>query len=285
MRGLHTMMMLLLLTLPIRKLSLLQIEGLILGASLLVAWYVPLLGAGILRPIEKIGAPFAARKSLVILAIAVAAIVVRISMLWLTPVPVPAAHDEFSYLLAADTFAHGRLTNPPHPMWIFLDTIHVNQHPTYMSKYPPAQGAVLAIGMLLGHPWIGVLLSMAGMCAAITWMLQGWFPAEWAVLGGALVLVQFSVFNYWVDSYWGGAVAAIGGALVMGSLPRIFQHQRPRDAIWLGLGAAILANSRPFEGFVFCLPVAAALGWWLLKPSCCSWRVTFPRVILPLSSV
>jgi len=197
---------------------------------------------------------------------------------------VPAAHDEFSYLLAADTFAHGRLTNPPHPMWIFLDTIAVNQHPTYMSKYPPAQGAVLALGTLLGHPWIGVLLSMAGMCAAITWMLQGWFPAEWALLGAVLTLVQFAAFNYWVDSYWGGAVAAIGGALVMGSLPRILHHQRASDSLLLGLGAAILANSRPVEGLLFCLPVAAVLGGWLVSQRS-SWQVTVQKIILPVSVI
>jgi len=243
----------------------------VLAVLLLIAWFWPRLGTKFFSRIEAWFSRLAAHTRLSLLIVALLLAGARLALLPVERIPVPAVQDEFSYLLAGDTYAHGRLTNPPHPFWVFFEAAHVNVLPTYMSKYPPAQGAALAVGEWLGHPWFGVLLSVAAMCAAITWMLQGWMPARWALLGGLLAAGRFLAaplysLNYWLESYWGGAMTALGGALALGALPRLMRRGKTSDGIVLGIGIALLANSRPYEGLVFCIPLAAALAWWLLRP-------------------
>jgi hypothetical protein len=250
----------------------------------IVSLLIPALASAQFAKLEGAVARFARHRTLAVFVVGMLALAVRAAALPLAPVPVPSVHDEFENLLMADTFAHGRITNPPHPMRIHFETFHVLQEPTYTGIVPPLQGLVLAAGKLIGdRPFISVWLSIGIMCAAICWMLQGWLPASWALLGGLLALMRFGVFSYWANSYWGGAVAATGGAIVLGAFPRIRKHQRLRDGLLMGLGLAILANSRPYEGFVLGIPVAAGMLLWMLRTKRFGKRLLLTRVVLPLA--
>ena len=220
-----------------------------------------------------------------VFAVGFGTLFIRIALIPVLGIPQPGSHDEFSYLLAADTFAHGHLTNPTHPMWVHFETFHVIQQPTYSSIYPPAQGLVLAAGQLLGHPWVGEWLVTGLMCAVFCWMLQGWVPARWALYGSMIAFLRLGVFSYWMNAYWSSSIVAVGGALVLGAWPRIKRYQRVRDAIWMALGLAILANSRPYEGLVLAAPIGIAGLAWMTSPVNPGLRITAGRIILPLSLV
>jgi hypothetical protein len=186
-------------------------------------------------------------------------ILLRLALLPHDRVPIPQVADDFSYLLLGDTLAHFRLANPVHPMHRFFETVFVLQEPSYSSIFPLGQGIVLAIGEWLGLPWMGVALSMGAFCALCYWMLRAWMTPMWAMAGGVLAAMEFGPLNQWMNTYWGGAVSAIAGCLVFGSLPRLWRSGTRRDAVLLGVGVGLEVLTRPFETVLLAICILPAL--------------------------
>ncbi len=191
--------------------------------------------------------------------------------------PVPLIHDEFVYLMGGDTFAHGRLTNPTHPMWPHFESNHLLNVPTYAPKYPPGQALFVALGQVLTRrPVWGIYLSYAAAMVALFWMLAGWLARPWALTGALLTAVNGKMLKVWALGFMGGAVAMLGGALVFGALARLWRRWHGADAAAFAVGAVILLISRPFEGAVTLLPAgvlflialtrqSSGVGAWLAK--------------------
>ena len=251
---------------PENSVSLMLLEGGLTLIAVAVPFALPRLGTAWFSGIERLFGRLARSKGNAVAAVGLAALLLRLAILPFCPIPLPFIPDDFSFLLAANTFAHGRLTNPTPAMWIHFESIHITMQPTYMSMYFPAVGLVLAAGkVLFGNPWFGILCASALMCAAICWMLQAWLPPTWALLGGVLAILRLGLFSYWVNTHSaGGSVAALGGALVLGALPRLTKKPCLRYGLLLAVGIVLLATTRPYEGLLLCFPASAYLGHWLL---------------------
>ncbi len=264
------------------------IEASLTAFTIAVAFALPRFGYTWFARVERRFSALARRTQLSVFLVGISALVLRLAILPFCPIPLPFVQDDFSFLLAANTFASGRLANPTPAMWMHFESIQITMQPTYMSMYFPAQGLVLAAGkVLFGHPWFGLLCVTALMCAAICWMLQAWLPPSWAFLGGLIAVLRIGLFSYWINTYsGGGSTAALGGALVLGALPRFIKTSRLRYSLLMALGFIVLALSRPYEGLLLCLPVGFVLTRWVLfgknRPTA---ALLFRRAALPLALI
>ena len=200
--------------------------------------------------------------------------------------PEPVVHDEFSYLLGADTLALGRLANPPPKLPEFFETHHVLVVPRYQSKYPPAQAVVLALGKrLTGQPIWGVWLSCGLFAGSLCWMLQAWAPRPWALATSLVTITTLGISTYWAQSYWGGAIAACGSALVLGGVRRTIRSPTVATTISMAVGAVLLATSRPYEGAFVLAPAGYLVFTWLFKARTHQVREKALHVVLPAAMI
>jgi len=266
-------------TAPVSLFDLFEICLTLLCIGIAVAW--PGFGSKWFARIEEILSQVSRRPSLCAPILFVFPILLRCLSLPVYAPPVPFISDEYAYLLQCDTFASGRLTNPSPPLPQHFASVYVLAQPTYTAEYQVGQGLVLAFGQVTtGFAWAGVVLSMGGMCALIYWALLAWMPRVWAFVGTAVIVdVQLGVLSYWMNSYWGGCVPAMGGALALGALPRLRERNRILFSFIMAAGLIILMNSRPLEGVLLTLLAAGALIYWSFYSRELSWPALLRRVV------
>lgn len=258
-------------------------EVFFLLVAVLIAVIRPGLGSGFFERLENAVERISFRRA-IWLAFLVP-IVFRIATMPVYPPTQPKIHDEFSYLLIADTLLEGRIANPVHPMREHFETMHVIQDPSYASKYPLLQGFVLALPQFFGLPaYVGVWIANGAMSAAIYWMLRSFLSPGWALLSVLVVFLRVGTFSAWMHSYWGGAASAVGGALAVGALMRLRAKPARKYAILMGLGIGILANSRPYEGAVLSAVLMVALLVWLVRECGLPWEAKWKQIVMPLGA-
>ncbi len=199
--------------------------------------------------------------------------------------PIPRVHDEYSYLLAADALSQFKTSAPTHPHWHHFESFHVIHEPCYASKYPPGQALTLAVGQWLGHPIIGACFATAAALAGVMWMLIGWMPKRANMFVSLLLSTHPGIQLIWGQSYMGGAVAMLGGAMLLGALIRLTPKFELRYSLIGASGVSLLVITRPMEGSVLTVCVAIALLAKLIVDSSWELRLFLTRVVLPVSAV
>ena len=253
-------------------------------ATVLLAFVRPWLASGWFSRIEtRLRSLSVAGRSAVLTA-ALLPLAIRVMMLPWYPPPPPQIHDEYSYLLQADTFAHGRVANPTPRYWEHFETEYTLFEPTYASQYQPAQGLILAAGqVVLGHPWWGTWLSIGLMCGAICWALRAVVPPAWALAGALGAGLQFGIFGLWMNSYFGGGLSAAAGAVVFGAVARLRRGQGARlYGALCGVGIILLFATRPFEALLWSGVAGVCALWDILRRG--RWKI-YRVTLLPFACV
>ena len=177
----------------------------------------------------------------------------------------PLLIDELVQAMQGRIFAGGRLWLPAHAEPAFFSMTNVvDGGGKVFGQFPPGWSAVLAIGELLGAPWVmGPLAGGAAVAAFGAWLRVA-EPRRGVALG-ALCLFALCPFIAFMSGSYMNHVPALACMLAgLACMAWAFASPAPRP--WLGfasgVGFGLAATMRPVDALAFTLPAGA---WYLAR--------------------
>ena len=175
----------------------------------------------------------------------------------------PIFLDEMSQLLQARAYARGSLTTSTGPFAEFVSILHtVYADGRGYSQFPPGGPAMLAIGMLLGVPWL-----VNPLCGAVAVGAFAWFvlatEQQRSVAVGAVVLFALAPFMLFMSaSHMNHVPTLMWLTVAMAALVATLREGvRPGAAFLCGFSLGAAAAIRPVDGLAFALPAGLWLAW------------------------
>jgi hypothetical protein len=176
---------------------------------------------------------------------------------------VPLWIDELVQLVQARTFASGRLWQPASQTPEFYSVLNmVDLNGRYFSQFPPGGPAVLAIGVLIGAPWL-----IGPLCAAVSvaafWAYLRVVEPRPGVAVGATILLAIAPFAVFMGgSHMNHVPTLMFLLLAMAAMARVMASPTPMPGVAFANGLALgcAAAIRPVDAFAFALPA----GMWYL---------------------
>lgn len=163
----------------------------------------------------------------------------------------PRITDEFGYLLNAEIFATGHLSNPSPLFPKHFDALYQLIAPSRVSKYPFGQTFILYIGIIFfKKAAIGTALLLSVFCGLLYRFLNR-FCSRLPCFVSLIIFISNPLILEWSQSYWGGGVFMMGGLLFIDCL--LGQKGDSLQYLQFSISIICMLSSRPVESVILLL--------------------------------
>ncbi len=174
----------------------------------------------------------------------------------------PAYHDEYSYLIQAETFTNWRWSSPSfQPMPELFDQMHVLNEGKFASRYFPGTGLWIAPFFALGLPWLGHQLAQGFAAMMLFWSGRELSNSGTGLLAGLLFALSPGLLLF-SNLLLAHHPTLIGLTLFLWAFLRMMRTNSVLATLLAGLGLAFAMVCRPMTAAGFALPFGVCFVWW-----------------------